>query len=69
MRGSRIRLFLSCMMLVAAVPASSAHPQAADSTAEAKQHYQSAVAAISKSDWATAKAELLQAEKLAPKMR
>ena len=32
----------------------------------AKQHYQKAAAAIEKSDWLTAKGELLQAEKLAP---
>ena len=43
-----------------------ASPQSGDSTAQAKQHYQNAVAAIGKSDWQTAKNELLQAEKLAP---
>jgi len=54
------------MLLITGAPILSARPQAGDNTTEAKQHYQSAVAAISKSDWATAKAELLQAEKLAP---
>jgi hypothetical protein len=43
-----------------------ADPQSSDNTAQAKQHYQNAVAAISKNDWQTAKSELLQAEKLAP---
>ena len=33
---------------------------------EAKRHYQNAVTAIAKSDWQTAKNELLDAEKLAP---
>jgi len=43
-----------------------ASPQASDSAALAKVHYQNAVAAQSKGDWQTAKSELLQAEKLAP---
>jgi thioredoxin-like negative regulator of GroEL len=33
---------------------------------EAEQHYQNAVSAINKGDWATAKSELQQAGKLAP---
>jgi hypothetical protein len=45
---------------------SAALPQSPDNAAQAKQHYQSAVAAINKNDWQTAKSELLQAERLAP---
>jgi hypothetical protein len=40
--------------------------QAPGTTAQAKQHYQNAVAAIDKGDWQTAKSELLQAQKLTP---
>jgi hypothetical protein len=58
-------VFILSSAAPAAIDALAATPQA-DSTAEAKQHYQNAVAAIAKSDWVAAKAELLQAEKLAP---
>lgn len=44
-----------------------AQSQSSAATVEAKKHYQNAVAAIAKNDWQTAKSELLQAEKLAPK--
>jgi hypothetical protein len=46
--------------------ARAANPQSGDTMAKAKVHYQNAVAAIAKSDWQTAKNELLQAVKLAP---
>jgi tetratricopeptide (TPR) repeat protein len=41
-------------------------PQGDTATAQAKQHYQNAVAALGKGDLKTAKTELQQAEKLAP---
>jgi hypothetical protein len=44
----------------------SARPQSDADSTEAKKHYQNAVTAIGKNDWQTARAELLQAEKLAP---
>ena len=66
MHRSRIRLVVSCMMLIINVPILWARPQAGGGTTAAKQHYQNAVAAIAKNDWVSAKAELLQAEKLAP---
>jgi hypothetical protein len=44
-----------------------AEPPLDSSTAEAKHHYQSAVAAIAKSDWNTASMELQKAAKLAPR--
>ncbi len=44
----------------------SAAPQTTDPTAEAKAHYQNAVAAIARNDWQTAETELTQVEKLAP---
>jgi hypothetical protein len=43
-----------------------AQAQTDNTTAQAKQNFQNATAAIAKSDWQTAKSELLQAEKLAP---
>ena len=49
-----------------AAAAATAQPQSDAAATEAKQHYQNAVVAIGKSDWLTAKNELLQAEKLAP---
>jgi tetratricopeptide (TPR) repeat protein len=54
------------VIILLAVSNTLAQTPKADNTAEAKLHYQNAVAAISKKDWQTAKAELLQAEKLAP---
>src|SRR5580693_416990 len=47
-------------------PTAAAQAQTADTTTLAKQHYKNAVAAITKSDWQTAKSELIQAAKLAP---
>ena len=56
----------SILWLAIATSVGAASPQSTGSTAQAKQHYQNAVAAIDKNDWQTAKSELLQAEKLAP---
>lgn len=53
-------------LVLAASLAAGFSPQSGDSTAQANQHYQNAVGAIAKSDWQTAKNELLAAEKLAP---
>jgi tetratricopeptide (TPR) repeat protein len=52
--------------LISLTVASVISAQSADTPAQAKQHYQNAVAAINKNDWQTAKTELQQAEKLAP---
>ncbi|MGA9041330.1 MAG: tetratricopeptide repeat protein [Terriglobales bacterium] len=62
MMVSVVIVFLWFMGLVS----STAFSQSDAGTAEAKQHYQNAVAAIAKSDWQTAKNELLKAVKLAP---
>jgi Flp pilus assembly protein TadD len=43
-----------------------AYPQSGNSAAEAKEHYENAVAAISKSNWQDAKNELLRAGNLKP---
>jgi hypothetical protein len=58
-------LFLLSSVLFLGPVTSAGQPQS-DTTAEAKQHYQNAVAAIGKGDWQSAKSELLRAEKLAP---
>ena len=52
--------------LISLTVASVISAQSTDTAAQAKQHYQNAVAAINKNDWQTAKTELQQAEKLAP---
>jgi outer membrane protein assembly factor BamD (BamD/ComL family) len=50
---------LGVVTLFVVASTSSARPQSVDNTAEAKQHYQNAVSAISRSDWQSAKSELL----------
>jgi hypothetical protein len=62
--ASNSTLVLLTAVLVVVAPLALA--QSTTSTAEAKQHYHNAVVAIGKSDWQKAKAELVQAEKLAP---
>jgi tetratricopeptide (TPR) repeat protein len=69
--SSRRKVFLLSVAILTAVSllggrVCAAQAQTADTTARAKAHYQNAIAAIAKSDWQTAKSELLQAEKLAP---
>jgi hypothetical protein len=58
-------LALACLVTLGLVTQARSS-QTGDSTASAKAHYQNAVTAIGKSDWRTAKSELLAAEKLAP---
>jgi hypothetical protein len=65
----RAVLLIFCSILTAGGPLSqptAAQNQTVDTTVLAKHHYQNAVAAIAKSDWQTAKNELLQAVRLAP---
>jgi len=62
---SSLTLLALSAILLDSIPLASA--QSDTTTVAAKQHYQNAVAAIAKSDWQTAKAELIQAERLAPK--
>ena len=55
----------NCLLL--SIIASNVHAQSNNPNAEAKQHYQNAVAAIAKSDWVSAKRELMLAENLESK--
>lgn len=63
---NRIVRIVSALSLALASTLVAAPHQSTDNTAQAKQHYQNAVATINKGDWQTAKNELQQAEKLAP---
>ena len=64
------QILLSCSMALVTLGSPIkciAQTQAPDGTASAQLHYNNAVSAIAKNDWATAKSELIRARKLAPR--
>ena len=60
-------VLIAIALLFSAAARCAASPQTIDPAAGAKAHYQKAIAAIAKDDWSTAKNELIQAKRLAPR--
>ena len=61
-----IKIVIVAASLVLTIGSFSAIAQSSANTAEARKHYQNAVASIAKDDWQAALRELLLAEQLAP---